>query len=249
MNPNRLNSMPNVSRLELLGPDEIEARLATASLIYLPCGPIEWHGYHLPVGLDGLVAHGVCERAAAKTGGLVMPTFWMGTGGGHSQYPWTAMFPCDLVDPAMRFLITAMSRWRPRIIVLFSGHFSDEQRNLGHALAKVLSNEACEVLSLTPLAWANSPIKADHAGLFETLLLGAIRPDLVHLEKLPESRLVNESDPYGFQRHDPAHPLYGIFGADPCSFTPETSIRLLDGLVEWLVETVKTNLKNSPGSI
>ena len=95
-------------RLELLRPHEIEDALARNSTVYLPLGTIEWHCTHLPVGLDGLTAQGVCERAALDHGGLVFPTLYFGTGGGHSQYPWTVMMPSG--DPICALLEHALAR-------------------------------------------------------------------------------------------------------------------------------------------
>jgi creatinine amidohydrolase len=240
-------AMANPPCLERLAPSEIEARLAAAPILYLPCAPLEWHGPHLPVGLDGLVAHGACVRAAAKTGGLVMPTFWLATGGGHGAYPYTAILPREVVEPAVRALVVEMLRWRPRLIVIFSGHFPNEQRDLGQAVAHALSGKAGEVLSLCALDWTASPVRADHAGLFETLLLGAMSPELVHTDKLPGSSPLEETNPYGPQRHDPAHPLYGIFGADPRGYTPEAAAQLLDGLVDWLAGTVAARMTTFSG--
>ncbi len=51
-------------QVELLLPHEISEALAARSVVYLPLGSIEYHSHHLPVGLDGLNAHGVCTRAA-----------------------------------------------------------------------------------------------------------------------------------------------------------------------------------------
>ena len=78
-------------RLELLTPSEIRTALAARSVVYVPLGTYEWHGEHLPIGLDALTAHGICLEAAARDGGLVCPPLYYGTGGGHSAYPWTIM--------------------------------------------------------------------------------------------------------------------------------------------------------------
>ena len=80
-------------QLELLRPGQIAAEMALCPRIWLPLGTIEYHSHHLPVGLDGLQAHGLCLDAARIGGGLVYPPLWWGTGGGHSDYPWTVMLP------------------------------------------------------------------------------------------------------------------------------------------------------------
>jgi creatinine amidohydrolase len=66
-------------RLERLRPDQILARMAGSSLAFLPVGPLEWHGPHLPLGTDPLIALGVAERVARATGGVVLPPFFWGT--------------------------------------------------------------------------------------------------------------------------------------------------------------------------
>ena len=59
---------------------------------HLPLGTVEWHGGHLPVGLDGLTAHGLCVRGrAARTGGLVYPPLFYGLGGSLNGSAWTVM--------------------------------------------------------------------------------------------------------------------------------------------------------------
>ncbi|MFM2069895.1 MAG: hypothetical protein RLZZ623_158, partial [Actinomycetota bacterium] len=115
-------------RLEMLRPGEIEAALAAAPIVYMPLGTIEWHSVHLPVGLDGLTAHGVCVRAALASGGLVYPPLFFGTGGGHGEYPWTVMMPTtEHVRAMLEHALLRMSSFGVRRVVLFSGHFADEQ--------------------------------------------------------------------------------------------------------------------------
>jgi creatinine amidohydrolase len=97
-----------------------------------------------------------------------------------------------------------------------------------------------QVMALAVNMAEHSPIAPDHAGVFETTLLSALWPERVHIERLPPLEQVPSPDPgnddRGPQRHDPHHPLYGVFGPDPRTFDPLHAQRLLDVLVSWLVE-------------
>ena len=64
---------------ELLRPSQIEAIRDETPIAYVPWGALEWHSYHNPVGLDGLKAHGLCGALAQRTGGVVLPAFYIGT--------------------------------------------------------------------------------------------------------------------------------------------------------------------------
>ena len=65
-------------RYELMRPAEVIRRREACPLAYLPMGPVEWHGWHNPLGLDGIKVHELCLRAARKGGGLVFPVMWYG---------------------------------------------------------------------------------------------------------------------------------------------------------------------------
>lgn len=66
-------------RLELMHPDEIVAERARAPIAYIPVGPLEWHGPHLPYGTDMLHAYSLALAAAQRTGGVVLPALPLGT--------------------------------------------------------------------------------------------------------------------------------------------------------------------------
>ena len=66
-------------QIALLRPDQIVQEIERCPLVYLPVGPLEWHGPHLPLGVDALNAEKVAQLSAQKTGGLVLPTFYWGT--------------------------------------------------------------------------------------------------------------------------------------------------------------------------
>jgi creatinine amidohydrolase len=46
-------------------------------------------------------------------------------------------------------------------------------------------------------------------------------------------------------RHDPANPLWGIFGPDPRTFDANQSPELLEAMVSWLCTLVNENLATS----
>lgn len=66
-------------QMEFLRPQEIVAERQRCSIVYLPVGPLEWHGSAMPYGTDPLMAQEVARRAALQTGGVVMPTLFFGT--------------------------------------------------------------------------------------------------------------------------------------------------------------------------
>ena len=66
-------------QLERLRPGEILAERTRCPIVYLPLGPLEWHGPAMPFGTDPLMAQELARRAAPRTGGVVMPTLFLGT--------------------------------------------------------------------------------------------------------------------------------------------------------------------------
>jgi len=58
-------------------PEELDLALSGNPLVICPWGALEWHGAHLPLGLDGLVAEAFSERLAESTGGILLPCTWL----------------------------------------------------------------------------------------------------------------------------------------------------------------------------
>jgi creatinine amidohydrolase len=198
-------------QIERLRPHQIEAALVERSLIYLPLGTIEWHCHHLPVGLDALTAHGLCLLAAEETGGLVWPVLYYGTGGGHGAFPWTVMMPGRAeIEALLTLTLRRLGDMGVQEVMIFSGHFADEQLLMIHDLATSW-NDAGAIPKIANFAvnGANVPgLPPDHAGLFETTLLDGLTEDLVELAKLGTA-------PDTLDRFDPASALWGIVGTDP----------------------------------
>jgi creatinine amidohydrolase len=224
---------------ELLLPWQIRDRLARRPVAWIPLGTYEWHCEHLPVGLDALTAHGLCLRAADRDGGVALPALHYGTGGGHGSYPWTVMMPePDEIAAEIDFTLQRLEDFGVKLAVIFSGHFADTQLAMIDAVAAGWNggDNAMKVLATAVNRIEGLAIKPDHAGLFETTLLYALHPGLVQLDRLPSlAEKPLATDDWSESRHDPAHPVWGVFGPDPRALEPSAAPPLLEASVAWLV--------------
>ncbi|MGO1545325.1 MAG: creatininase family protein [Gulosibacter sp.] len=231
-------------RAELLSPDELDTRVAESGIAYLPLGTLEFHGPHLPIGLDAFTGHGVCVTAAQRSGGIVLPSVYQGFGGGHGRYPWTIMMPGgEGIRTHLRATLIRLEEFGVRVAVIFSGHFAPEQLEMIDALAAEWNGEGAHELTVVATAinrCPSSPLPPDHAGRFETTMLAGIAPDLVHIDRLPAlaqaSAEDSAGDEYGDHRHDPGHPIWGVFGPDPRESVLSEGSDLLAHFGEWLAE-------------
>jgi creatinine amidohydrolase len=226
-------------QLELLRPHEIREALEKRSLMYIPLGTIEWHAEHLPVGLDGLTAHGVCLEAAVRFGGLVYPPLYFGTGGGHGNYPWTVMMAKpDELQVLLSLLLARLESFGVAVAVLFSGHFADEQLAMIQSITEAWNTHGEHSLRVVAAGInmaEGTTLAPDHAGVFETTMLSALWPDRVEIARLPAlDATALCTDDVAPERNDPTHPLWGIFGPDPRSFEPANGEALLHATANWL---------------
>ena len=76
-------------------------------------------------------------------------------------------------------------------------------------------------------------MRPDHAGVFETSLLHALRPELVHLERLGDGPGTDDDT---WDPRDREHPLWGIFGPNPRQLSEPAAMALLEATVAALQE-------------
>jgi creatinine amidohydrolase len=234
----RMSTGP-AAAIDQLSPQQIDARLARRSVAYLPLGSLEFHGPHLPIGLDALTAYGICLAAAERSGGVVLPAMHQAVGGEHTRYPWTLMSrSAEPIEVLLAETLQRLDELGVQRFVLLSGHFADEQRDLVERVASAWNAAA-------PSSWAiartlgqapNPPVAPDHAGRFESLLLQALHPELVDVSRLPDPDAApapEGEDPFGADRHREDHPLHGVFGPDPRRIDRSDAAPLLEYFVEW----------------
>jgi creatinine amidohydrolase len=196
-------------RYERLRPAELRALAEAAPLAYLPLGPLEFHGEHLPTGVDWFEAHGLCLRAAALSGGVVLPPTYVASGALDLEF--TLSFTPKLVHSCIRATMSQLFLRGYRAIVVVTGH---GPLDLNHLLKRACAEAEAEHpgLAAYALCWIElnaarltgpergEPTSGDHAARIETSWTLELEPDLVDLEAL-------EDDP------DATH--LGVYGRNP----------------------------------
>jgi len=184
-------------RLEELFPDQLQARLEACPMLILPMGTIEWHSYHLPLGLDVLVAQAIGEAVSRPSEAVLAPVSYWAVGG--VPYPFTLNLAIEQIEPLLIASFEQFGAMGFRVIVAFTGHFGlDHTLTLKRAALTVMQRSPVTILPLTEYDLVTDIYQGDHAGIGETSLLWSLRPDLIRLD------------------HVPAHqPLDGVIGADP----------------------------------
>jgi creatinine amidohydrolase len=71
--------MADPVEFELMRPPQIAEARARCPVVYVPFGPIEWHGPHMPMGTDAMAAHRVAVEVAKRVGGVVLPAYHLGS--------------------------------------------------------------------------------------------------------------------------------------------------------------------------
>ena len=244
-------------RMEEMPPDDLENVLQEAPVAFVPLGTFEHHGWHLPVCFDGIKAHAICERVAQRTGGVVLPTFFYGTGGGHVDYKWTIILPEDQIRPILESTLDQLSAFGFKVVVVLTGHYPREQVEMAHKLAEEAAkrNPKTRYIGLTePEVTTPLPgdrMGGDHAAKYETSIAMELNPDWVRLDYLtpgrdPDRVTLPQTTRTENANRDPSRPLYAIYGQDPREHaSAATGKKLVAEIVERLSSMVEDGLASS----
>ncbi len=173
---------PTWGRYTELTPAKLAAIRSQTSVAYVPWGALQWHGPHLPLGLDGLVAETIAERVARQVGGVLLPTTWWPT----TPIPHAESLGVriETLQALWSDLFAGLQAAQWQIIVAISGHYApSHELALIAAAEQAMQQHNLLVLAVPTMALVDEEM-LDHAGLWESSLLMALRPDLVQLDEL-----------------------------------------------------------------
>lgn len=167
----------NRFRYEYMRLEKIRAILKRCPVAIVPSGLLEWHGEHNAIGLDGLKAYYICERAIQLLGdGVLLPINWIGTYG-FIRYPGTICYTNLTTFTVFSEMINELVKLGFKVIFVLTGHYGHYQmKELGRAV-KRCSNQAREngqdvcIAGYKPPDLIPSSFGGDHARQYETSML------------------------------------------------------------------------------
>lgn len=173
-------------------------------VLLLPCGALEQHGPHLPLGTDALLSGAIAQTVAEKINGLVAPTLSYGyksqpKSGGGQHFPGTTSLDGQSLSQMTRDVIREFARHGIKNLVVVDGHYENQWfltegidlalRELGANPLRIMRLEYwdfCTEETLKKVFPDGFPgFALEHAAVIETSLMLHFYPDLVAIDQLP----------------------------------------------------------------
>lgn len=182
------------------------------SILIIPVGSLEQHGYHLPVATDTLlvnaVAHAGAEDVYESLPVLVTPAIWSGHSPHHLPFGGTiSLEMTTLLSVLSEVAKTSLENGFDAILFL-NGH-AGNMPAVSSAVSDVGDTHPdCEVLGMTYFHLAEAVVEdiresdtggISHGGEFETSLILHLYPELVNEERIEGT---HRDEPYKYGRHD-----------------------------------------------
>jgi creatinine amidohydrolase len=227
--------------MAFLFPDEIAAARTRTGLVILPLAPLEWHGPHLTMGCDNLLAHAFARRLARELESAYYPPLWVSTERQRRPETLEALgFPRDARVEGMDFpkLSVASAYFREEVfalvvrdilkiffdrmhfkhVLIVNGHGADNQKDVLNRICHEYNDgpaDAPRVIWVYPGFPRSLQAGAiGHAAAEETSMLESCWPGCTDLSRLPKEGHLGNVE-------------YAIVDGDTfdCSPTPDHSLR------------------------
>lgn len=238
-----------------LRPDELAVLRDENPVAFWPLGLLEHHGWHLPVGFDGIKAERLCIRIAERTGGVILPVMWWGTGGGHDAFLWTHYQRPEAVAAMLTTTVEQLIAFDFRVIVLMAGHYPWQGilDDCLHAIQNAHKDITLLWGTEASIGGDAVPLPGDHAAKEETSYGLALFPELVDMDALmpgrneaaawPAGRMPPEGERHPgvvFESHDP---LFAQFGEDARQGSAERGGAGLSKMEDYLAGVIREAIK------
>jgi creatinine amidohydrolase len=224
-----------------LFPDEVAEARARTGIVILPVAPVEWHGPHLAMGCDNLLAHAFARRLAREFQCPYFPPLFVGTererkpetleslGFSGDEYIEGMDFPSNSVASAyLREEVFAavvrdtlnilFGRMKFQHVVIVNGHGAENQLAVMNRLCREFNAagpSGGRVIWVYP-GFPHSLVAGSigHATSEETSMLAATWPMCVDLSRLPAEGKLKNTD-------------HAVVDGDTfdCSPTPDHTLR------------------------
>jgi creatinine amidohydrolase/Fe(II)-dependent formamide hydrolase-like protein len=247
----------NPHRYEYMRLDQIARVIRECPVALQPSGLLEWHGSQNPIGLDGLVATYICERAIIKFGnGALLPTNWVGTYG-FIRYPGTICYDEETTRQVFLQIFQECVKVGFKLVIILLGHWGQLQVNALNWACKMAREAAKKQqrdVRILGLRWADFLFGINtggHGHEGETSLVWRVGQDLgLSLVDLATFRTGEEIVPK-YEIPDANVPVresavwqWPHDLKDPSICSPEIGEHLISLVCEALVEEIQENLRD-----
>lgn len=177
--------------------DEFEDAVATRPVCYLSFGLSEPHGVQNAMGLDGLKAYALVQRAAAIHGGVVAPPVWWHVhetplglnwlARQNAPHPYLTCVPAEVFLHQLVYQLRAVEAAGFRCAICVTGHYGGIEVDMKQVCSIYSNRRPLRAVALADWeAIRYKDYRGDHAGRCETSQLWALRPELVDTSRIPE---------------------------------------------------------------
>jgi creatinine amidohydrolase len=176
--------------------DEFEAAVAAKPVCYLSFGLSEPHGVQNAMGLDGLKAYALVQRAALAHGGVVAPPVWWHVhetplglawlAKQNAPQPYLTCVPPEVFLHQLVYQLRAVEAAGFRCAIAVTGHYGGIEVDMKRVCSIYAKHRPLRTAALADWeAIRYKDYRGDHAGRCETSQLWALCPELVDISRIP----------------------------------------------------------------
>ena len=232
---------------------EVRAQIAEGrDTVVIAFGATEQHGPHMPLATDALLGDRLAHDLADRLDAFVAPTVRVGCSAHHVGFAGTMSIADETFHALVADLVRSLAGGGFRRIVLVPTH-GGNFGPLGAAIEKLGEVEGVRVDALTDLSVLfqvailgqdehGVPLNQGglHAGEWETSMMLALHPELVHMDRAEAGFTGDPQEAIGTLFRDGGVASLaenGVLG-DPAQASPEHGRRYWDRAVELALESL-----------
>ncbi len=228
------------------------------TIVLLPCGALEQHGPHLPLGTDALLSTAIAQSVAEHINGIVAPVVSYGyksqpKSGGGQHFTGTTSLDGNSLIQLIRDVVRELARQGATRIVLVNGHYENQwflTEGIELAVRDIGPSSDLRVVRLEYWDFLTEDIlnqvfpdgfpgfALEHAAVMETSLMAHYYPQLVKLDRIPDVPPV-EFPPYDvFPLRPEWVPASGVLSSAKAA-TPEKGALMADHVAQGIAVALR----------
>jgi len=220
--------------------------------VVVALGATEQHAHHMPLATDALIGDHFARQLADRLDAFVAPTVRVGCSSHHLAFPGTLSIADETFHAIVADLVSSLAGAGFSRIVLVPTH-GGNFGPLAAAVEKLPDSQRQHVVAITDLSVflrvaqlgeqefeVPMPEGGLHAGEWETSMLLAIHPDLVHMDRAEAGYVGDPQEAVAslFESGVDALSETGAIG-DPTRATAEHGRRYWEAVLDLAVELVE----------